>query len=100
MSENERQTLADAFDREIDPLAKHAPKFEEVEIDVFDLFIEDVLKPQDPAPGTITSYEQTIRVWSEFIDEQGRHPTCPNESHVKRFIRNELEEKGNSRRTA
>lgn len=100
MSEHERQALADAFDREIDPLAKHASKFEEVEIDVFDLFIEDVLKPQDPAPGTITSYEQTIRVWSEFMDEQGRHPACPNESHVKRFIRNELDEKGNSRRTA
>lgn len=100
MSEKERQALAEAFDREIDPLAKHAPTFEDVEVDVFQLFIEDVLEPQDPAPGTIKSYERTIREWSEFMTERGRHPACPNEDHVKRFIRRELNEKENSRRTA
>lgn len=32
--------------------------------------------------------------------DRGRHPACPHEDHVKRFVRRELDEKGNSRRTA
>lgn len=100
MTEHERQTLADAFDLEKDPLAIHAKKFEQVAINVFELFIEEVLKPQDPVPKTITGYRRTIREWSEFMDEQGRHPACPNENHVKWFLRREIDEKGNSRGTA
>lgn len=66
MSEFDRQALADAFNREIDPLAKHGPTFEEVDIDVFDLFIEDVLKPEDPVPKTVkrvrTNNPRVVRV--------------------------------------
>lgn len=100
MSENDRQALAEAFDREIDPLAEYASQFEDVDVDVFELFVEDVLKPDDPAPTTIRSYEQTIEEWSAFMADRGRHPACPNEDHVKQFIRREIDEKGNSRRTA
>lgn len=100
MSERQRRTLADAFDREIDPLAKHATTFDRIDVDVFDLFIEDVLKPQNPVPKTVRGYERTIREWSKFMEEQGRHPACPNEDHVKRFVLRELNEKGNTHRTA
>jgi integrase/recombinase XerD len=100
MSENDRQALADAFDREIDPLADHASTFDHVDVDVFGLFIEDVLRPKDPAESTIVSYERTIEEWSEFMQGEGRHPACPHEDHVKRFVRRELDEKGNTRRTA
>ena len=100
MAEHDRQTLADAFDREIDPLAEHGPTFEEVGIDVFALFIEDVLKPQNLAPKTIRGYERTIKEWCTFMDTESRHPACPNEVHVKRFVRRELDEKGNTARTA
>jgi len=75
MSENDRQALADAFDREIDPLADHASTFDHVDVDVFGLFIEDVLRPKDPAESTIVSYERTIEEWSEFM--QGKVATLP-----------------------
>ena len=100
MSEDDRQTLAEAFNREIDPLVNHAATFEGVDVDVFGLFIDDVLKPQDPTQGTLNSYNRTIREWREFMNEQGRHPACPHEDHVKRFVRRELDEKENTRRTA
>ena len=46
MTENNRQALAEAFDREIDPLAEYATTFEEVDIDVFGMFIKDVLETE------------------------------------------------------
>lgn len=100
MAENDRQTLAEAFDREIDPLAEYATTFDEVDIDVFAMFLKDVLEPESPTESTIDSYERSIREWTEFMEVQDRHPACPNEDHVKRFVRRELEEKGNTRRTA
>lgn len=100
MAQNERQALADAFGREIDPLARYEETFEEVDIDVFGLFFEDILEPKDLVPKTIMSYERSVEVWTEFMEAQGRHPACPNENHVKEFIRVELNERGNSNRTA
>lgn len=100
MQTNKRQQLADAFGREIDPLAAHAATLEEVGIDVFELFVEDVLEPKDLSEDTLISYERTIRQWSEYMEEQGRHPACPNEEHVKGFLRREVEERGNAARTA
>lgn len=100
MQTSKSQRLAEAFDRDIDPLAAHTSTFEGVEVDVFELFIEDVLEPKNPSQGTMDSYERTVRQWRQYMEERGRHPACPHEEHVKGFIRRELEEKGNSARTA
>ena len=41
MAESDRQTLVKAFDREIDPIAEYATTFDEVDIDVFDMFLKE-----------------------------------------------------------
>ncbi|WP_206536959.1 hypothetical protein [Natrinema gari] len=74
MVENDRQTLAEAFDREIDPLAEYATTFDEVDIDVFGMFLKDVLESENPTESTIDSYERSIREWTEFMEVQDRHP--------------------------
>ena len=100
MTDEKRKSLADAFNREIDPLAKYTAKFEELNVDIFELFIRDILNPKDLSQSTIDGYQRVIREWCEFMSDQNRHPACPNEEHVKQFIRREIDEKDNSCRTA
>lgn len=99
MSDN-RKAIADAFGREIDPLAQYTEIFETTDADAFSAFIEDVLEPKNTTPKTVRGYERTIREWRSFMNEQGRHPATPHEDHVKAFTRREIDEKGNSTRTA
>lgn len=87
-----REQLAAAFDRDIDPLAQYAATFDETDIDPFDLFIADVLKPKDLAVTTVDRYHGYFDEWRAFMADQGRHPACPNQDHVRAFIRRELDE--------
>ena len=91
--------LADAFDRDLDPLAEFAPVFETADADPFGMFVTDVLDARDLVPKTREHYERTFRQWSEFMAGEGRHPACPNTEHVQRYIRHRLTEKGNQPQT-
>ena len=86
----QRRTLAEAFGRTTDPLVELEPTFEEVDVDVFGVFLQDVLDQQNPDDDTRYQYEMTFRQWSAFMNQRGRHPACPNEDHVMAFIDHEL----------
>lgn len=96
--DDQLQAVADKFDRERDPLAKHATHFEllaEEGTDPFEIFISKALDSRNIVETTRKGYKRVFRQWREHMTDEGRHPACPNEAHVKRFIRYELEEKDN-----
>lgn len=86
----QRKELAEAFGRTIDPLEEFEETFQAVNVDVFAGFFNDVLDQQNPDDDTRDQYEMTFRQWRDHMEEQGRHPACPNEDHVKAFIDSEL----------
>lgn len=94
-TDGQRETLAAAFGQNTDPLAEHAPTFERTDVDPFALFEADVLDQRTMAKNTRAQYEVFFRQWREFMAEQGRHPACPNEGHVKAFARYDLTEREN-----
>lgn len=94
-TDEQRQELAEQFGRDTDPLAKHSATFEEIDVDPFALFVDDVLETRDIVDHTREQYEVVFRQWREHMEKEGRHAACPNESHVKSFAREELNERGN-----
>ncbi|WP_158057978.1 tyrosine-type recombinase/integrase [Halorussus halophilus] len=94
-SYEKRQRLAEAFDREIDPLAEYEQTFEAAGVDPFELFVSDVLNAKSIAPRTRDDYHRLFKQWQAHMHEQGRHPACPNPRHLRSFIDYEREEKGN-----
>jgi site-specific recombinase XerC len=98
-TDEQRQTLADAFGRDLDPLTEFAPTFETTDVDPFEMFVSDVLNARGLSPRTEHYYEATFEQWHDHMAREGRHPACPNESHIKRFIQHELGSKGNHPRT-
>ena len=94
-----RAELAEAFGTDPDPLAAHAPTFEATEADPFAMFEADVLAARDLVDETREHYRRVFRDWSTHMAREGRHPACPSEDHVRRFIRHELDEVGNAPRT-
>lgn len=85
-----RETLADAFGQDTDPLAEFETTFRETGIDPFDLYLEDVVENRSLADNTFYQYRTAYAEWREFMDLAGRHPACPTEDHVKRFARWQL----------
>jgi integrase/recombinase XerD len=81
-----RQQLADAFDRDLDPLAAHAETFEREDVDPFAVFEAERLATRDLSDAAMDEYDRTFRQWRAFMADQGRHPACPNETHVRDFI--------------
>lgn len=95
-----RTQLAAALGRDTDPLAEYSDTFEGVDFDVFEGFIEQVIRPQNPAERTIINYESSFRHYTTYMEEvAGRHPACPNEDHMLGFIKYLREERDNSDRT-
>jgi integrase/recombinase XerD len=97
MSESDHSTdtqqaeLAAAYGRNLDPLEEFETTFRQRDIDPFLLFEADVLDTRDLVRRTLDSYYGTSRDWRAFMEDQGRHPSCPNEKHVKVFARPEIE---------
>lgn len=92
------QAVADEFDNKRDPLAEYEARFEslaEKGVDPFEIFIHRNLDSRDIVETTRDGYKRVFRQWRNHMAAEGRHPVCPSEVHVKRFIRKELEEKGN-----
>jgi integrase/recombinase XerD len=87
MTKNDaRQELANAFGRDLDPLAQYADTFEETGIDPFAVYVEERLSNKDLSDAAVGEYHRTFREWKAHMDAAGRHPACPNEGHVKGFI--------------
>lgn len=91
----QRAELAEAFGQDLDPLAEYETTFRQTDVDPFTLFEAEVLSTRDIATRTLDDYDRLFRQWREFMEDQGRHPACPNEDHVKGFARYELDTKGN-----
>ncbi|WP_084510175.1 tyrosine-type recombinase/integrase [Haloplanus natans] len=97
---DEHEAIADAFDRTTDPLAVHAPTFDDLTVDPFDLFFDAVAAPRDLTADTKRAYRRVIDQWVAHMDRQGRHPACPNERHVRQFVRHCCDDRGNQPDTA
>ncbi len=87
MSSNNQdlEAVAKTFDRETDPLKQYEIKFSEVNVDIFEAYVERVLFPKDPSDSTLKNYRQSFDQWEDFMATEGRHPACPNKEHIKQF---------------
>jgi integrase/recombinase XerD len=84
--QKKKQQAAQQFGLETDPLAKYETKCESLPLDPFDAFLEEMEYGRGKDEQTIQRKERVVRQWREWMGEQGRHPACPNEDHVKGFI--------------
>lgn len=82
--------MADAFGTTLDPLAEYEETFIANEIDPFAPFAENVLKPQGLHHHTFTQYVTVFEEWTEWMERKDRHPACPSDEHVTRYIEQQL----------
>ena len=92
----QREAVAEAFDRNLDPLAEYAAPLAETGVDPFALFVTDVLSKRNIAPRTRELFDTLFAQWREHMATEGRHPACPNQEHVIVFIEKERDKKGNA----
>jgi integrase/recombinase XerD len=64
-------------------------------VDPFDLFSERVLDERDPAVSTRRGYRRAIAQWRTYMAMCGRHPACPNVTHVRGFAQWRQADHGN-----
>ena len=64
-------------------------------VDPFELFWECVLEERDPAASTRRGYRRAIAQWRTYMAGVGRHPACPNVTHVRGFARARQADHGN-----
>ena len=91
--------VAEAFDRQTDPLRQYEEDFADVDVDLFQAYVERVLLPKDPSNSTLKNYRYTFDQWKSFMRDENRHPACPNEKHIKEFASYLRSERGNSTST-
>jgi len=94
-----RNEIADAFGKELDPLAQYEQTFIENDLDPFEPYWTERMDARNLSERTIEGYEGSIRQYRAYMDEQGRHPACPSEEHTTGFARNRRDEHGNSAKT-
>jgi site-specific recombinase XerD len=87
--------IAEAFDRDRDPLATFEDEFETLSVDPFELFVTESVEQRDVVDSTVKGYRRTLDYWQEFMYDEGRHPACPSEPHVARFIEHLFEDREN-----
>lgn len=95
MTNRKRRDIADAFDKDLDPLSKFEATFIEHELEPFDAALEDLIDFETTPESTRDNYTVPIGQWKEYMEREGRHPACPAEKHVTGFIRYLREERGN-----
>src|SRR6056297_1903569 len=91
--------VAEAFGRQTDPLRQYEDEFANIDVDLFQAYIERVLIPKDPSESTLKNYRHTFDQWQDFMSNEGRHPACPNEKHIKEFAAHLRTERGNATST-
>lgn len=89
--ESKRERLATVFGNDIDPLLEYEERLKQAGIDLFDIYVEDVLSEKDRADSTVKAYHRTYQQFRDYMAGEGRHPACPNEGHVRGFIRDRRE---------
>lgn len=89
--ETARNQIAEAFERDLDPLEEYSATFESVNADPFNIFRGEILESRGLSDKTLQDHDRIFEQWREHMTEQGRHPACPSEDHVLAFIHNELE---------
>jgi integrase/recombinase XerD len=102
MSDNQRthETIAEAFGRTTDPLVEYDEQFKQLDIDPFELWLDEQIYGHDYADGTLNLIERRIRQWREFMTERtDRHPAVPTTQHVLDFAWFYLEERENQKDT-
>lgn len=95
--EQMRGQLANAFGKELDPLQQYESTLKQIDVDVFDLFVEKRLTGINDR--TENSYERVIRHWKEYMESCDRHPACPTDIHVQSFTSHLETERGNGDKT-
>ncbi|RBI63625.1 site-specific integrase [halophilic archaeon] len=85
-SSSSAEKVADAFGKTTDPLAEFEETFNELDIDPFIPFIEDVLFSKNLHSDTRRNYRSVFGDWREHMQSEGRSPACPSDEHVVRFI--------------
>jgi len=96
----EHEKIAATFDRTTDPLAEFNTEFQQLNVDPYDLWIEDRIYSQEYADGTIDMIERRVRQWCEYMTgNSSRHPAVPNTQHVMNFAQFYLDDEGNSKNT-
>ena len=95
---SDEEKLAAARGVDIDPLLGEGEVFEETGVDPFEFYKR---KDMDPtlSQGTLYNHETAFQDWKEHMEDKDRHYACPNEDHVKGFIRHLREDKGNQNGT-
>lgn len=84
-SDELRDTFAKGFETRADPLQDYESTFRCLDADPFNLFVRDALLADDTADQTINQYRIAFNQWKTYMEEVGRHPACPNDSHVCGF---------------
>lgn len=97
--ESQRDALAAEFDRDRDPLAAYDARFKRLDVDPFEIFKTESLATRNIAPRTRTGFDRVFHQWKTFMAEIGRHPACPNPTHIQRFAKHELDVKENDPET-
>lgn len=85
------QRVADAFGTTLDPLAEFEDQFNQLDLSPFVPFDEDILQAQNLHGDTLRNYRSVFDEWRAFMEDQGRHPACPEDGHVVRFIEWQLD---------
>lgn len=92
----QREAIADACGLSVDPLSKYANALASTDVDPFELFVSDVLSKRSIAPATRSHFRSVFSQWEQHMATMNRHPACPNEEHVTRFIEHEIEHRENA----
>lgn len=95
-NDDKLQQVADAFGKTLDPLAEFEAEFQQLDVDTFEPFVDDVLVPDDLHKATLRQYRSAFEQWAAHMNNEDRHPACPSDEHVVRFIERQLapEEEG------
>ncbi|MDB2269508.1 site-specific integrase [Halorubrum ezzemoulense] len=89
------ERVAEAFDRETDPLQSFESTFQNIDTDPLEAYIDRVLIPNGASEQTLDNYRYSYRQWRDAMYDWGRHPACPSDDHVKWFVRYLREDRGN-----
>lgn len=85
------QQVADAFGTTLDPLAEFENQFNQLDLNPFVPFDEEILQSQDLHTDTLRHYRSVFDEWREFMEARNRHPACPKVSHPVQFIEWQLD---------
>ena len=102
MSDNQttHETIAEAFGRTTDPLAEYDARFKDLDVDPFDLWLEEQVYSQDYSDGTVKTMERRINQWRDYMTgHHDRHAAVPTTRHVMDFARYYLDERDNAKKT-